>query len=131
VKLIAEALADSGVHQIGPVPIPHIDTWVSLCVIGGVLIVVTVTSLLSTRNGRGLSASRSAHPAEAATSSGATFRVSPVARSVSSTVPSASPRLPTVTRYGIPVSSASRNFTPARSARSSMITSNPAAPSWS
>ena len=64
VKLIAEALADSGVHQIGPVPIPHIDTWVSLCVIGGVLIVVTVTSLLATRNGRGLSASRSGHPAE-------------------------------------------------------------------
>jgi tellurite resistance protein TerC len=64
VKLIAEALADSGVHQIGPVPIPHIDTWVSLCVIGGVLIVVTVTSLLATRNGRGLSASPSAHPAE-------------------------------------------------------------------
>jgi tellurite resistance protein TerC len=64
VKLIAEALADSGVHQIGPVPIPHIDTWVSLCVIGGVLIVVTVTSLLATRNGRGVSASRSGHPAE-------------------------------------------------------------------
>ena len=64
VKLIAEALADSGIHQIGPVPIPHIDTWVSLCVIGGVLIVVTVTSLLATRNGRGLSASRSGHPAE-------------------------------------------------------------------
>jgi hypothetical protein len=64
VKLIAEALADSGVHQIGPVPIPHIDTWVSLCVIGGVLIVVTVTSLLATRNGRGVSASRSGRPAE-------------------------------------------------------------------
>ena len=64
VKLIAEALADSGVHQIGPVPIPHIDTWVSLCVIGGVLIVVTVTSLLATRNRRTLSSSRSAHPAE-------------------------------------------------------------------
>ena len=64
VKLIAEALADSGVHQIGPVPIPHIDTWVSLCVIGGVLIVVTVTSLLATRNSRTLSSSRSAHPAE-------------------------------------------------------------------
>ncbi len=64
VKLIAEALADSGVHQIGPVPIPHIDTWVSLCVIGGVLIVVTVTSLLATRNSRALSSSRSAHPAE-------------------------------------------------------------------
>jgi tellurite resistance protein TerC len=64
VKLIAEALADSGVHRIGPVPIPHIDTWVSLCVIGGVLVVVTVTSLLTTRKGRALSSSRSAHPAE-------------------------------------------------------------------
>ena len=132
VKLIAEALASSGVHRIGPVPVPHIDTWVSLCVIGGVLAVVTVTSLLATRH-RG--AGRSAPPGQGTQLSGhlvrATFRVSPVARSVSSTVPSASPRLPTVTRYGMPVSSASRNFTPARSARSSMITSNPAAPSWS
>ena len=34
----------------------------------------------------------------ATTSSGATFRVSPVTRSVSSTLPSARPRLPTVTR---------------------------------
>jgi tellurite resistance protein TerC len=64
VKLIAEALADSGVHRLGPVPVPHIDTWVSLCVIGGVLIVVTVTSLLATRNSRALSSSRSAHRAE-------------------------------------------------------------------
>jgi tellurite resistance protein TerC len=64
VKLIAEALADSGVRRLGPVPVPHIDTWVSLCVIGGVLIVVTVTSLLATRNGRALNSSRSAHPAE-------------------------------------------------------------------
>ncbi len=64
VKLIAEALADSGVHHIGPVPVPHIDTWVSLCVIGGVLIVVTVTSLLTTRHGQPLSSARSAHPAE-------------------------------------------------------------------
>ena len=57
--------------------------------------------------------------------------VSPVARSVSSTTPSARPRLPTVTRSGMPVSSASRNFTPARSARSSMMTSTPAAASCS
>jgi tellurite resistance protein TerC len=61
----------------------------------------------------------------------ATLVVSPVARCVISTTPSARPRLPTVTRTGIPVSSASRNFTPARSARSSMITSIPAAPSSS
>jgi tellurite resistance protein TerC len=64
VKLIAEALAGSGIHRIGPVPVPHIDTWLSLCVIGGVLIVVTVSSLLATRNHRALSSSRSAHPAE-------------------------------------------------------------------
>jgi len=67
VKLIAEALADSGVHHIGPVPVPHINTWMSLCVIGGVLATVTVTSLLATRHRpdkRELSGSRSAHPAE-------------------------------------------------------------------
>ena len=64
VKLIAEALADSGVHRVGPVPVPHITTWMSLCVIGGVLAVVTVTSLLATRNRAGLSSSRSGHPAE-------------------------------------------------------------------
>jgi tellurite resistance protein TerC len=65
-KLIAEALADSGVHRVGPVPVPHIDTWVSLCVIGGVLAVVTVTSLVATRHrdGREVSPSRSGHPAE-------------------------------------------------------------------
>ena len=64
VKLIAEALTDSGVHRVGPVPVPHIDTWVSLSVIGGVLAVVTVTSLLATRNRAALSPSRSGHPAE-------------------------------------------------------------------
>ncbi|HEX9353883.1 MAG TPA: TerC/Alx family metal homeostasis membrane protein [Streptosporangiaceae bacterium] len=64
VKLIAEALTDSGVHRVGPVPVPHIDTWVSLGVIGGVLAVVTVTSLLATRNRAALSPSRSGHPAE-------------------------------------------------------------------
>ena len=66
-KLIAEALGDSGVHQVGPVPVPHITTWMSLCVIGGVLAVVTVTSLVATRHragARALSSSRSAHPAE-------------------------------------------------------------------
>ncbi len=66
VKLIAEALFDSGVRQIGPVPVPQVDTWVSLCVIGGVLAIVTVTSLLATRHrdGREVSPSRSGHPAE-------------------------------------------------------------------
>jgi tellurite resistance protein TerC len=52
VKLIAEALAGSGVHDLGPVPVPHISTAVSLAVIGGVLAVVTVTSLLADRRSR-------------------------------------------------------------------------------
>jgi tellurite resistance protein TerC len=66
VKLIAEALYDSGVRQVGPVPVPQVDTWVSLCVIGSVLAIVTVTSLLATRHpdGREISPSRSGHPAE-------------------------------------------------------------------
>jgi tellurite resistance protein TerC len=51
-KLIFEALADSGVHRVGPVPVPHIGTGVSLCVIGGVLAVVTVSSLVATRHRR-------------------------------------------------------------------------------
>jgi tellurite resistance protein TerC len=67
-KLIAEALSDSGVHHIGPVPVPHIGTGISLGVIGGVLAVVTVTSLVATRNRRAeaqeVKPSRSAHPAE-------------------------------------------------------------------
>jgi tellurite resistance protein TerC len=49
VKLLAEALAESGVHAIGPVAVPHISTGLSLMVIGGVLIIVTITSLLSGR----------------------------------------------------------------------------------
>jgi tellurite resistance protein TerC len=48
-KLIAEALRESGVHEIGPIPVPHIGIGVSLAVIGGVLAVVTVTSLLTGR----------------------------------------------------------------------------------
>jgi tellurite resistance protein TerC len=47
VKLIAEALLESGVHALGPVPVPHIGTGVSLAVVGGVLLVVTVTSLIA------------------------------------------------------------------------------------
>jgi tellurite resistance protein TerC len=61
-KLISEALADSGVHHVGPVPVPHISTGLSLAVIVGVLVVVTVTSLLATRGGR-LSQSRAARSA--------------------------------------------------------------------
>jgi tellurite resistance protein TerC len=49
IKLLAEALADSGVHAIGPVAVPHIGTELSLILIGGVLIIVTITSLLSSR----------------------------------------------------------------------------------
>ncbi len=48
-KLLAEALADSGVHAIGPVVVPHISTGLSLLVIGGVLSIVTITSLLASR----------------------------------------------------------------------------------
>lgn len=48
-KLITEALAASGVHQIGPLPVPQIGTGVSLAVIVGVIAVVTVTSLLASR----------------------------------------------------------------------------------
>jgi tellurite resistance protein TerC len=48
-KLITEALADSGVTAVGPVPVPHISTAVSLAVIAAVLSAVTVASLLVTR----------------------------------------------------------------------------------
>jgi tellurite resistance protein TerC len=48
VKIICEALRDSGVDRIGPLPVPHIATWMSLAVIAGVLATVTATSLLST-----------------------------------------------------------------------------------
>jgi tellurite resistance protein TerC len=47
VKLVAEALHESGVHAVGPVPVPVIGTGVSLAVVGGVLLVVTITSLLA------------------------------------------------------------------------------------
>jgi len=47
VKLITEALSESGVHQIGPVPVPHIGTGLSLAVIAGVILTVTLTSLFT------------------------------------------------------------------------------------
>jgi len=51
VKLIAEALHGSGVHELGPVSVPHISTGVSMAVIGGVLAIVTATSVLARRDG--------------------------------------------------------------------------------
>jgi tellurite resistance protein TerC len=56
IKLIAEALAESGVHAVGPVPVPHISTGLSLSVIGGVLVVTTVASLLASRGQPGRAA---------------------------------------------------------------------------
>jgi tellurite resistance protein TerC len=60
VKLIAEALHGSGLHQLGPVPVPQIGTGVSMAIIGGVLATVTVTSVLARRGGQ--ARSRSALP---------------------------------------------------------------------
>src|SRR5262249_53983898 len=47
VKLIPEALLESGVPQIGPVPVPHIGTGLSLAIIAAVITTVTLTSLLA------------------------------------------------------------------------------------
>jgi len=62
VKLITEALLQSGVHRIGPVPVPHIGTGLSLAVIGAVITAVTVTSLVAAgrraRRGRSQPGSR-------------------------------------------------------------------------
>src|SRR6185312_10314086 len=55
------------------------------------------------------------------------FRTSPPLRRFSSTIPSATPFLPTASRNVMPIRSASLNFTPARSSRSSYRTSIPAA----
>jgi tellurite resistance protein TerC len=52
VKIISEALHESGVDRFGPLPVPHIGTGLSLAVIAGVLATITVTSLLSTRRSR-------------------------------------------------------------------------------
>ena len=52
VKLIAEALHGSGVHQLGPVPVPQISTGLSMAIIGGVLAIVTATSVVARRDGQ-------------------------------------------------------------------------------
>ncbi len=49
VKMVFEALNSSGVHAVGPVPIPHIGIGTSLAVIVGTLALTTVTSLLATK----------------------------------------------------------------------------------
>jgi tellurite resistance protein TerC len=48
-KMIFEALNSSGIHDVGPIPIPHISIGVSLGVIVGTLAIVTVTSLTATK----------------------------------------------------------------------------------
>ena len=53
VKLLIEALAQNGVTRLGPVRLPHISTGLSLCVIGGILAVVTVSSLAAARRSPG------------------------------------------------------------------------------
>jgi tellurite resistance protein TerC len=52
IKLLIEALAQNGVTRLGPVRLPHISTGLSLSVIGGVLAVVTVSSLVAARRSR-------------------------------------------------------------------------------
>jgi tellurite resistance protein TerC len=51
-KLLIEALAQNGVTRLGPVRLPHISTGLSLCVIGGILAIVTVSSLVAARRSR-------------------------------------------------------------------------------
>ncbi len=53
VKLLIEALAQNGVTRLGPVRLPEISTGLSLCVIGGILAVVTVSSLAAARRSPG------------------------------------------------------------------------------
>jgi tellurite resistance protein TerC len=64
VKLIADALLESGVHQIGPVPVPHIGTGLSLAIVGAVIITVSVTSLLATSRRARIRAEAAADPVE-------------------------------------------------------------------
>jgi len=53
VKLLIEALAQNGVTRLGPVRLPEISTGLSLCVIGGILAAVTVSSLVAARRSPG------------------------------------------------------------------------------
>ena len=49
IKMIFEALRGSEVHAVGPVPVPHIGTPVSLAVILAALAVTTLASLRASR----------------------------------------------------------------------------------
>ncbi|MDR0343487.1 MAG: TerC family protein [Nocardiopsaceae bacterium] len=48
-KIIGEALRDSGIRQLGPVPVPGISAEVSLAVIGAVIGTTILTSLIASR----------------------------------------------------------------------------------
>lgn len=49
IKIIGEALRDSGIRQLGPVPVPDISAEVSLGVIGAVIGTTVLTSLIAGR----------------------------------------------------------------------------------
>jgi len=49
IKLIGEALRESGVTRIGPVPVPVVGTWLSLAIIVTVLAVTALASTMATR----------------------------------------------------------------------------------
>ena len=48
-KIISEALRDSGVHRLGPVPVPAVSAAVSLAVVGGLIGVTVLASLATAR----------------------------------------------------------------------------------
>jgi tellurite resistance protein TerC len=49
VKLIGEALRDSGLTRLGPVPVPQVGPWLSLAIIAGVLGVTALAGVLASR----------------------------------------------------------------------------------
>lgn len=49
IKIISEGLRHSGVHQLGPVPVPTIGAGVSLAVIAGLIGITALTSLAAQR----------------------------------------------------------------------------------
>jgi tellurite resistance protein TerC len=48
-KIVSEALRNSGVHQLGPVPVPAVSAGISLAVIGGLITITVLTSLAAQR----------------------------------------------------------------------------------
>ena len=56
-KLSTQALSGSGVEAIGPVPVPHISSGLSLAVVGGVLVIATIASVVSGKQAGGPSLS--------------------------------------------------------------------------